>query len=99
MGDVEVTEMTEDIQLTFSEPMKFTVNRNVFHRIYISTENSDGTEMSLIIPLRMYNSSGLQENKKFNTLSFPIDINNDDEFLRVFKSILYRVYKKNAILN
>ena len=88
MGDVEITEMSKDIELTFLEPRKSTVNGNVFNRIYISKENLDGTEGSLIIPLGKYYSSGLQENKRYNTWSFPIDINNDDEFMEVSKDIV-----------
>ena len=88
MGEVEITEMEEDIELTFSEPMEYTVNEDVFHKIYINKRKINAEEVSLIIPLRKYFSLGLKENIKYKILSFPIDINKDDEFIKVFKSIV-----------
>ena len=83
MGEVEITEMEEDIKLTFSEPNEYTVKEDVLHRIYINKEKIDGEEVPLIIPLRKYFSLGLKESRKYNTLTFPIDIKKGDEFIKV----------------
>ena len=85
MGEVEITKMEEDIELTFSEPIEYTVNEDVFHRIYINKEKMDGEEVSLI---RKHFSPGLKENRKYRTLSFPIYFKKGDEFIGVFKSIV-----------
>ena len=76
------------VELTFSEPKEYMVNEDVFYRIYINRKNKIGEEVSLIIPLRKYYSLGLRQNRKYNTLYFPIDIDKDDEFMEVFEDIV-----------
>ena len=70
-----------------------TSNGEIFHKIYINKENEDGEEVSL----RKYYSLGLKRNRKYNTLSFPIDINENDEFLNVFKGIVKK--RKDHLMN
>ena len=55
MGDVEVTEIGENFELTFSEPKEYSMqDGEIFHKIYINKVNENGEEMSLIFSLRKY---------------------------------------------
>ena len=87
MGDVEVTEIGESFELTFSEPKEYNMNEDVFYRIYINKETEDGSEIPFVISFRGYYSLGLKHNRKFSTLYFPIDIDKNDKFIEIFEDI------------
>ena len=79
---LEAIEVGEKFNLKFSEPVRGFINEEVFHKIYINREKEGERDVSLIFPLRNYFSFGLKQNKKYEALSLPIEINEDDEFFK-----------------